>query len=283
MENKFSVYDSHCHVRAVPDADHSGDETCEVVGGLVCGTHPEVDWDLVERVADLQLDNLHVGFGVHPWYTPASSAGSATPDVEVDGSGSVCCAVSSIELASTTVADLLSVLEKQLLRFPRSWVAEIGLDKMKGSQALQIELCQQQLLLAGRLRRPVSLHCVRSFGPLLTLLSSIPAHLFPPVIVLHGFTGSPEFAKSLLKLPKGKSNAIFFGIGLATTGTLKGYADLIKSLPPNRILYESDLHHSFVAGNLAWRKSNSSDHAAFLATLTLDARIDNFAALLKRF
>jgi Tat protein secretion system quality control protein TatD with DNase activity len=84
-----------------------------------------------------------------------------------------------------------------------------------------------QMRMAREYQRPVSVHCVRSFGLLLDCLTKLSFEQFPPAVVLHGYTGSVDFAKSLLKLPPKKSSRIFFGVGSRTTATTKAFRQLV--------------------------------------------------------
>lgn len=58
------------------------------------------------------------------------------------------------------------------MQHPHAIVGEIGLDKLKGpSKQAQQQAFIAQLELASRYNRPVSVHCVRQYGLLLSLLS----------------------------------------------------------------------------------------------------------------
>lgn len=74
-------------------------------------------------------------------------------------------------------------------------IGEIGLDyACKVNRQLQEQVFRQQLLIAERLQKPVVLHCVRAFEPMMNILSE---HKLRAVI-FHGFIGSTEQAKRAL-------------------------------------------------------------------------------------
>ena len=74
-------------------------------------------------------------------------------------------------------------------------IGEIGLDyACKVDRELQEQVFRQQLLLAEELQKPVVLHCVRAFEPMMNILSE---HKLRAVI-FHGFIGSAEQARRAL-------------------------------------------------------------------------------------
>jgi len=93
------------------------------------------------------------------------------------------------------------------------------------------------------------LHCVRAHGALLDVLRAEleAGERLPPTLVLHSYGGSQESAASLLRLSgKGGGPHAYFGF---TPGAcrLRRAEALIQSLPPERLLVESDLHDSAAA------------------------------------
>lgn len=244
----FNLLDAHCHLRAMPSVVSSR-ATTPWASGIFFGTHPDVDWDAVERIAALPQPSPTIagfGFGVHPWYAPPSVVDAPVAVAEAATETEHTCACSSSIVPpsiSWNLSSLLVALEERLVAHPSAWVGEIGLDALRpADRSHQQELFVQQMMLASRYHRAVSVHCVRAFGPLLTILMKLPKAHFPPAIVLHGFTGSPEFVKSLLKLPKGKSERIYFGVGEQTSFRLRDFSVLMSTIPPTRILLESDQH-----------------------------------------
>ena len=243
------LFDSHAHLHGTA-TDHKAnsadpvEETLSVLAQgacqlCLCGTSPTTDWrtlaallsrfkEMMTRVDDKETGIMPpvVGFGIHPWWTTDANLSS------IDGS------------TQTTSNTASPAWKESLLRLlkdhPESIVAEIGLDKHRGAEHWdqQVFIFKEQLSIAAELNRPVSVHCVRAFGPIGDTLRLAP--MFPPTLVLHGFTGSVDFAKGLLKLPKKRGSAIYFGFGAATTASLKHFGDLCECLPRDRVLVESD-------------------------------------------
>ena len=93
-------------------------------------------------------------------------------------------------------------------------VGECGLDKLKGAALdLQKEIFKRQLLLAEHLSKPVTIHCVKAFGQLLSIRKTMQLSVLWTV---HGFRGKPELAKQLL--------AAGFNLSFGTRYNAESYA-----------------------------------------------------------
>jgi len=138
-------------------------------------------------------------------------------------------------------------LRNLLIRDPNSIVGEIGIDRsytinrsrLRCSTDYQLHLFRYQLLLAAELNRPVSIHCVRSAGLLVDLFKSISLPEFPPKVMLHSFTGSSDSLKLLLRLPS-KGDRLFFSFSSIINGDRSKSLEVIKAVPDDRLLLESD-------------------------------------------
>ncbi|HJV49220.1 MAG TPA: TatD family hydrolase [Geothrix sp.] len=151
-----TLFDAHSHLSAALIPNHPR---------VVCGTR-EADWEAVLAQATSDSQALPM-LGLHPWFAAEASAEWATR------------------------------LES-LLRSHRAGVGECGLDfarKEESDRAAQAAAFRAQLQLAHRLHRPVAMHVVRAWGPLLDLLreEGIPA----AGAMIHSYSGSPETAQSL--------------------------------------------------------------------------------------
>lgn len=69
-------------------------------------------------------------------------------------------------------------------------VGEIGLDYLHPDREAQRRLFEQQLELAETAGKPVVLHCVKAFEPMMTLLGRFRLR----AVIFHGFIGSPQQA-----------------------------------------------------------------------------------------
>ena len=69
-------------------------------------------------------------------------------------------------------------------------VGEIGLDYLHPDREAQRRLFEQQLELADTAGKPVVLHCVKAFEPMMTLLGRFRLR----AVIFHGFIGSPQQA-----------------------------------------------------------------------------------------
>ncbi|PWU92648.1 hypothetical protein C3747_315g18 [Trypanosoma cruzi] len=285
------VTDSHCHVRTAasfPEETPTDDAKklpfmCHIVRAVVCGTHPDVDWDTVAAsVAVAHSSQLRMsptfdttteptasptvipGFGIHPWFVPNDPACMvADSAVAPEGTDAAVGCPHDKKEGERSAEELLCLLEAALKRHPSAIVGEIGLDKLRGPpESAQLPLFVAQLKLAAKYGRPVSVHCVRSFGRMLQTLQELPAEDTPPAIVLHGFTGSMDFARSAMMIRKRRPTStgggqlatkreplrIFFGVGASTSLRVKDFAE--KTLPfllrERRMLLETDAYHTLL-------------------------------------
>ncbi|MFH0985411.1 MAG: TatD family hydrolase [Candidatus Omnitrophota bacterium] len=170
------------------------------------GTRPE-DWQAVE---DLSRQDRRVipFFGIHPWYT------------------------------DKLPADWYKTLEGFLKRSPDAGVGEVGLDKARNIDfARQTEVFHRQLEIAGRLGRPLAIHCVRAWSD----LSSMLKRSLPPKtrFMVHSFQGSQQVLRDLLTL----GAYISFSWKSLQRDTEESIA-LMRSVPQDRLLLETDFPYT---------------------------------------
>jgi TatD DNase family protein len=170
---------------------------------VVNGTS-EADWPEVAKLAEQFPDFVHPAFGLHPWKT-----GERSPD-------------------------WLSRLNEYLKRFPEASIGECGLDRWMESPNLeeQHKVFRKQLELALSLNRPVTIHCLKAWGPLISELKDQP-HL--PRFLLHSFGGSMEIAQEATKL-----GAYFSFSGYFLQPRKLKVREVFAKLPIERILVETD-------------------------------------------
>ena len=196
----YKIVDSHCHphldqerieeyVEALKTDKHNADINPNVLE-LSCSVSQK-DWISCLEYASKNEPSVVPALGVHPWYV-------------MEGLSD----------------DYLEQLEALLLSHPSALVGEIGLCKCArdvrhhpaGKQAAlqkQQEVFVDQMRLAAKLRRPVSVHCVQQMGPMMNILREIleeskasndKLSFFPPAIAFHSFTGTSEHIKRILEL-----------------------------------------------------------------------------------
>ncbi|GJP61660.1 hypothetical protein CLOP_g18811 [Closterium sp. NIES-67] len=210
-------FDAHCHLQDPRIAARAGrivEEAAEAgVKWIVCnGTH-EGDWDAVSAIAAAH-PCIIPSFGLHPWYIQSRSP------------------------------HWLQHLERRLMDHPHAAMGEAGLHRCKkgGSSSSnregapleeQVWVMCEQLQLARRLRRPIALHCVQAHGHMLKALQQHGP--FPAGVILHSFSGPPDVVSALVAL-----NAFFSFSLLSTSSPPHKLAQLLKQVPPDRLLLETD-------------------------------------------
>ncbi len=202
------MIDAHNHLQDPRFAGRQAEliETMKSVGITACvvnGTCEE-DWPAVAKLADAFPDFVKPAFGLHPW---------------------------KVENRSET---WLENLRDHLAQYPHASIGECGLDRWMKNPNLedQHQVFREHLALGVELQRPVTIHCLKAWGPLLEELRSAPAL---PKFLLHSFAGSWEVARECLKL-----GAYFSFSGYFLHPRKEKVREVFKRLPPDRILIETD-------------------------------------------
>jgi Tat protein secretion system quality control protein TatD with DNase activity len=191
------------------------------------------DWQACIEYASTS-DTVLCGLGVHPWYLADLQEG------------------------------YLATLEELLQRHPNIIVGEIGLCKMarfvrnhpEGKAAaleLQRRVFTQQIKLAAKYARPVSVHCVDQHAVLMKVLSDLMPEEIPPSIAMHSFSGTAHHVRQLLQFEQqqfattkiyfGFSHIINFEMNSSDKSRRQG-VEAIQAVPCDRLLAESDVHSS---------------------------------------
>jgi TatD DNase family protein len=170
------------------------------------GTPPE-DWAAVEKIA-AEERRVVPFFGVHPWY------------------------------ANRLPENWYEMLEGFLKRNPDAGVGEVGLDKARNVDfARQTEVFHRQLEIAGRLARPLAIHCVRAWSDLLNVLRR--SLLAKMRFMIHSYQGSREMLRDLLSL----GAYISFSWKSLQRDTEESIA-LMRNVPLDRLLLETDFPYT---------------------------------------
>ena len=113
-------------------------------------------------------------------------------------------------------------------------IGEIGLDYhfRDDNKDLQKEVFEKQVEIANKLSKPIVVHTRDSMGDTIEVLRK---HKVQNESLMHCFSGSLESAKILMKL----GFSFSFG-GLVTFKNAKNVQELVKELPMDRILLETD-------------------------------------------
>lgn len=137
-----------------------------------------------------------------------------------------------------------SALRARLAADPSSGVGEIGLDRLKSKtiSGSQRRLFEKQLELAAELRRPVVLHGAKCWGEVVAAClrhkGRIPAFLF------HGFSRSAGLLPEIFAI----NGYVSVGPALLNDHAVN-YRELVKGLPPDRILVETDMDYAIPETN----------------------------------
>lgn len=203
------LYDAHNHLQDQRLAPFFAEnEKClkkqEIQYCVVNGTHPD-DWESVAILAEKNPDWILPAFGIHPWRVKDSPANA------------------------------LQLLQGYLKRHSNAAIGECGLDLWISEPNLpaQLNLFEAQLHLASITNKPISIHCLKAWNPLLESLkrSSLPAR----GIHIHGFSGSWEIAKKLLDY-----GAYFSFCGYFLYDKKAKTRAVFCRLPEDRLLIETD-------------------------------------------
>ncbi|MDF7800180.1 TatD family hydrolase [Pontiellaceae bacterium B1224] len=204
----MKLFDAHNHIqdkRLFPDLGNVM-QRARKTGVVKMGVKgcSEEDWSTVIQIAQM-YEGIYPSFGLHPWFIVKRSP------------------------------SWLQTLEDLLIQFPNAAVGEIGIDHAieERDDADQEKVFFQQLELARKLNRPVSIHCRRAWGRLIELLDQFGE--LPRGMLIHCFGGSAEIATELVK----RGGYISFS-GSITRPNARKAGPAIRAVPDDRILIETD-------------------------------------------
>lgn len=125
----------------------------------------------------------------------------------------------------------LLIIEKQLQHKNCYAVGECGLDKITETDLeLQKTVFIKQILLSEKYKKPLIIHCVKSYQEIVQLKNTLKPN---QIWILHGFHKNLQVAQSLLK------NDVILSFGAAIINTKK-LQEVIAEIAINNIFLETD-------------------------------------------
>lgn len=203
-----TLSDAHCHLQD-PRLDARRKAVSEALAAVGVTRHAvngtcERDWAAVRALA-ARPDGVCPSYGIHPWRVGVERPGWAE---RLDG---------------------------MLREDPAAGVGETGLDAARAAAPLgaQMDVFEAHIAIAARRNRPLSVHCVRAWGPLIECLGRVR----PPErgFLVHAFSGSRDILFRLADL-----GGIFgFNAGVCARRAARA-RDAFRAAPPDRVLIETD-------------------------------------------
>lgn len=230
MEFKYEIFDTHSHYD-----DEAFDEDREVVlnqikdAGVIGILNCACSKKSLKTTNELTLkyDFIYGALGIHP-----SDANDYNEDVKSE------------------IINLYNSNKKIIA------IGEIGLDYYwdeNPDKEIQKRVFREQMKLAEKLDLPVVIHDRDAHKDTLDIMKE-----FPKVRgIVHCFSGSVEFAKECVKL------GYYIGItGVVTFKNAKKICDVVKEIPLNKLLVETDCPYMSPVPNRG--KRNKSDYIAYI-------------------
>ena len=204
------IIDTHAHLYAEEfDQDRTDALSRASLSGVAAILLPNIDTQSIAALEQLSLSspNCIPMMGLHPTYVKENWAQE------------------------------LAAIETKLFASPELYcaVGEIGLDLYWDDSFLeaQKEVFRTQVRWAKELKLPIAIHVRKAFDPLFEILDQE----WTPDLrgVFHCFTGSKEQVQRILKY-----KTFYFGIGGVLTYKNAGLAEVVKEIPLNKLLLETD-------------------------------------------
>jgi Tat protein secretion system quality control protein TatD with DNase activity len=235
-------FDAHNHVHMGPTSPLAALQSVGERGAttILCGmalmsTHPR-DYPRVTQLTESlpkQVPGTRIVpcYGVHPWFLHELSE----RDWEPSPSG---------------VPNFVESLDELIASTPNAMVGEIGLDRARYDPDTldlptpierQVIAFEAQMTIAAKRKRPVSIHSVQSFGPMMQVLSRLkknPSVGLPPKIYFHAFGGKVGTVDQLLALC-GRDTTTF-GFAPVINFRSPKTADVIRHIGLDRLVLETD-------------------------------------------
>ena len=198
---------------------------------LIFDTHAHYEDSRFDEDRDILFETLHQN-GVGGIITCGCDLNSSEKALKMASEYDFVYAAVGIHPGNMDNPDELWEIEKLYSHKKCVAIGEIGLDYYwtQDNKPLQKEVFQNQLELSLEYNLPVVVHDREAHADTLEFLKN-----FKPKGVIHSFSGSPEMAEEVLKL------GMYIGIGgVITFKNAKYLPDVVKMLPEDRILLETD-------------------------------------------
>jgi len=241
--------DAHNHLQDPRFVPHLRDlarslESAGVTRCIVNGTC-EADWPRVRDLAIRLPGLVQPSFGLHPWNCTGRSPG------------------------------WLTSLQGHLDAFPRAGLGECGLDRWIEGFDLddQTGVFRSQLALAATRNLPLTIHCLRAWGPLLECLRRNP--LPERGFLLHSYGGSPELVDELVPL-----GAWFSFSGAFLHPRKQKVREAFRRVPADRLLVETDAPDMLPPADARFRLPSGPDGRPINHPANLPAIADALAGIL---
>ncbi|MDD2760535.1 MAG: TatD family hydrolase [Methylomonas sp.] len=175
----------------------------------------------------VSLDTHQIGYPICAWATMPPPFPAT-----LNSSGYFSLGLHPWFLQSQDLAAALQILEAYCEHPKLLAIGECGLDKCIATPlALQSEVFQHQIELAERWRKPLIIHCVKTFDELIRIKGSVASS---QAWILHGYNRHPQLAQQLLK------QGCYLSMGKALLQTDSKAALTLKTLPLDRLFLETD-------------------------------------------
>ena len=151
-------------------------------------------------------------------------------------------------------------------------IGEIGLDYYYNSdnRMEQIEVFEEQVVLANKLNMPVIVHDREAHADTLEILKR-----HKPKGVVHCFSGSLEMARDILNI------GMYIGVGgVVTFRNAKKLPDIVKAIPDDRLLIETDC--PYLAPEPYRGKLNHSGFLTLVASRIADIKNTDLSYILNK-
>ncbi|CAO3666098.1 hypothetical protein G6F70_002922 [Rhizopus microsporus] len=274
------VCDAHCHPHD-DIANISMIRQLQTGHITIMGVRQD-DWDMVSKVAaecNKERENMCIpSFGIHPWFCYRLMI-EEKPAKDHYKSVLTCPYEDELEQMIHDLKDPFPYemwyqnLRQRLLDHPNAIVGEIGLDRaakllpggaiewhgvkptnVQCSIEHQLRIFEIQSNLARELDRGISAHCVQGQGHLYNYLKEQSGQYsnrklkklnkpFSPLrLCLHSYGGSPATIHQFMQLNGFKIYISFSAVINARLLPTEKFIELIKAVPEDRLLIESDLN-----------------------------------------